>query len=125
MRNVKRRTLKEEDWLLAELLPKDELNVYSVPDHFDSKVASEKTLEAIIAFASLNSSPLRQMNSCLQSFQAYLQNQSELSLCHVFQHYSRHSPFDLRPAPSPGRLPPALKAQGPSRLIVDSGGCQG
>lgn len=89
MRNLKSKSMKEKDWLLAELRPKEELTIYSVPKHFDLNTASERTLEAIATFAFLNSYPLKQLNSCCQLFQAYLQDDSQLSLSHTFWHYKQ------------------------------------
>lgn len=91
MRNLKfnSKKVKENYWLLVELSPKKELTIYSVPDAFDLSIASKITLEAITAFGFLNAYPMKQLNSCDQFFQAFLFDQSQLSLWHAFWHYKR------------------------------------
>ncbi len=88
-RNLKSKGLKEADWLIAELEPKEELSIYSVPEEFDQGLAGKALAQALEAFCVLNSIPPKYKSPIGEFYQAYFVNNSELELCHEIIHWKQ------------------------------------
>jgi hypothetical protein len=86
-RNLKSKTLKEDDWILAVLHPTQRLTVFSVPDTFDGDIAANALSQCLVAFAVLNTMPFSYHASLTERYQGYLMKQAELELCHATFHW--------------------------------------